>query len=209
MPINKGKNFEEVQKEFLRCLINELFDEPDNFMWMCEPKRQFAGTQYGRDITAEWRYKNIEYRWWFECKDYKKGKYKYIPKSSYTDKILEVLLRKYPTCFCLVGTHLGPCNWANEIIISLNQQKYKKPHFLFWPIEEDGGLKSALKCYQELFEKIYPRENFYPKGKKREEILKKVKDFIMINNEKGIKSLKEFPLVTKEIKNIDNQLKNL
>jgi len=187
---NSGVTFEEAQKNFLKLLIEEIFNEKDKgFILTVEPIIQSPGTQYGRDITVEWLYNGTEYRWWFECKDYKSQN---IPKSTYADKILETLLkRKKPTCFCLVATFKGPCNWFRQIKDDLDKQRFRRPNVFFWPLEGSNGFKAALKCYPKIFEKIYPKKDEYPEKDERENILKNIKKFIIINNEEGRKRLKE------------------
>ncbi len=187
---NNGKIFEEAQKKFLDILIEDIFNKKDSgFKLNTEPTIQNPGTQYGRDITVEWSYNGTEYRWWFECKDYKS---KSIPKQKYADKILETLLKqKKPTCFCLIATFKGPCNWFRQIKDDLDKQRFKRPNVFFWPLEGPNGFKTALKCYPKIFEKIYPKENEYPEKDEREKILKNIKEFIIINNERGRKRLKE------------------
>ena len=190
---NNGKIFEEAQKKFLKLLIEDIFEEQDKgFMLTAEPTIQNPGTQYGRDITVEWLYNGAEYRWWFECKDYKLNKIKSIPKKTYADKILETLLQpKKPTCFCLVSTFQGPCNWFKQIKDNLDKQRFRRPNVFFWPLEGNIGFKTALKCYPKIFEKIYSRESEYPEKDEREKILKNIKEYIIMNNERGRKRLKE------------------
>lgn len=186
---NDGSNFEEAQKNFLTMLIDELFNIKDKgFILDCEPTTQNGGTQYGRDNTVEWTYESKEYRWWFECKDYKKT----IPKESYADKILETLLKqKPPICFCLIGTFNGPCNWFRQIKDDFDKQTFKRPNLFFWPIEGPNGSKQALRCYPSIFEKIYKPEKQYPVNNIRKEILSSVKNFIILKNEEGRKRLEE------------------
>jgi hypothetical protein len=189
MSRNDGSKFENALKTFLAMLINELFNKKDKgFLLTCEPTIQQHGTQNGRDITVEWIYDSMEYRWWFECKDYKR----IIPKNSYADKILETLLKiKQPVCFCLVGTFFGPCNWFRQIKDDFDRQTFKRPNLFFWPIEGQNGFKQALRCYPSVFEKIYKQEKRYPEDEAREAILISVKNFIILQNEEGRKRLQE------------------
>ena len=190
---NKGKLFEKVHRDFLTLLIEETFNKKDTaFKLITPPTIQTTGTQYGHDIIVEWIYLGVEYRWWFECKDYKS---KSIPKQTYADKILETLLtQKKPTCFCLVSTFAIPCNWFRYITGNLDNQIFKRPNVFFWPIEGPNGFKNALKCYPKIFERIYTKENKYPDKDEKEDILNKIKEYIIMNNERGRKRLEERPI---------------
>jgi len=185
--MNKGQKFESAMKEFLKLLLRDIFEgQNKGYTLSTEPTVQGTGTQYGRDITVEWSYEGANYYWWLECKNHNKT----ISKKEYADKILESLLKqKKPTCFCLVATFHGPCNWFRERKDELDKQKFRRPNIFFWPIEGPQGIKKALQCYPSAYEKIYKPEETYPNEEEKKNILSEIKKFIIINNEDGLRKL--------------------
>lgn len=191
---NNGKNFENQICIFLKLLIDEIFiNGSTTSYWDIEPIVNGSGTQYGRDITAQWKYNGTSFRWWIECKDYSKN----IPKSCYADKILEALVKhEKPTCFCLITKLTPPTNWFRHIQSDLRTQEFPKFNLFHWPILAKNGTKTILKCYPRIHDAIYPSEPIELINKQeRKRILGDAKYYILEMNNEGLKFLKEQKVV--------------
>lgn len=197
----QGDEFEDNFCTFLLHFLPQIFGE--GFAWHVKPCRQTGGSEEnGRDINAEWTYKEDEnseeeyYKWWFECKSHRnpkgKGAKKHLHKKEVADKILYTLTAAddvRPKCYCIVSPFIELQPWLRDQLPMISN--LKNTQFVQWTqkhhlIDECVATNSSIRLL------IYPDiDDFIVLGEENSHSnLGQILSFFRDSNKKGAGGVK-------------------